>query len=191
MTTVKTVMSLQDYLRYDDGTDTPHTLVNGEIVAVPAASDLNNVIALYVLSILLQVVPVQRLRRGTELVVSGSRATTRIPDLMVIGEDLETVLAGSSRSIILLDMPSPEFVLEVVSPGVENIERDYRHKRAEYAARKIPEYWIIDPIQAQVVVLSLVTGLYEEAVFRGLEVIVSPLYPTLALTAEQILRAGL
>lgn len=161
MTVAQQRLTLEEYLTYDDGTDTRYTLVNGERVPVPSESDLNNVIALYVLSVLLPFVPIQRLRRGTELVVSGSRATTRIPDLMVVGEELDIALSNAPCSVILLDMPSPDWVLEVVSPGAENEARDYRYKRSEYAARGIAEYWIVDPAQAQVVVLSWVAGLYE------------------------------
>ena len=190
MTTTRQRMTLEDYLNYDDGTDTRYTLVNGELVVMPSESDLNNVIALYVLSILLQFVPIQRMRRGTEIVVSGSRATTRIPDLMIVSDELDTELAGSSRSIVMLDMPSPDFVMEVVSSGADNIARDYRHKRSEYAARGIEEYWIVDPIQTQVVILTLVSGLYEESIFRGTTRIVSPMFSGLELTAEQLLRAG-
>ncbi len=190
MTTTRQRMTLEDYLNYDDGTETRYTLVNGELVVMPSESDLNNVIALYVLSILLQFVPVQRMRRGTEIVVSGSRATTRIPDLMIVSDELDAELAGSRRSIVMLDMPSPEFVMEVVSSGEENADRDYRYKRSEYAARDIKEYWIVDPIQNQVVVLTLVSGLYEDAIFRGAESIVSPMFPGLDITAEQVLRAG-
>ncbi|MEO0408154.1 MAG: hypothetical protein AAF289_12460 [Cyanobacteria bacterium P01_A01_bin.135] len=36
----------------------------------------------------LEFVPIQRMRPGTEIVVSGSRATTWAPDLMVVGEEL-------------------------------------------------------------------------------------------------------
>lgn len=190
MTTTRQRMSFEEYLNYDDGTETRYTLVNGELVVMPQKSDLNNVIALYVLSILLQFVPVQRMRRGTEIVVSGSRATTRIPDLMIVSDELDAELAGSRRSIIMLDMPSPEFVMEVVSSGEENADRDYRYKRSEYAARGIKEYWIVDPIQNQVVVLTLVSGLYEDAIFRGAESIVSPMFPSLEIAAEQVLRAG-
>lgn len=190
MTTTRQHMTLDEYLNYDDGTDTRYTLVNGELVVMPSESDLNNVIALYVLSILLQFVPIQRMRRGTEIVVSGDRTTTRIPDLMIVSDELDAELAGSSRSIVMVDMPSPEFVMEVVSSGVENAERDYRYKRSEYAARGIQEYWIVDPIQSQVVVLTLVSGLYEDTIFQGAEPIVSPMFRDLDITAEQILRAG-
>jgi Uma2 family endonuclease len=190
MTATQSRMTLQEYLDYDDGTDTRYTLVNGELVVMPSESDLNNVIALYLLSVLLPFVPIQRLRRGTAIVVTGSRATTRIPDLMIVSEELDTALAGMPRSVVLLDMPSPEFVAEVVSSGTENIERDYRYKRSEYAARGIEEYWIVDPVQAQVVVLTLVAGLYEDSVFQGDERIISPMFPALPLTVEQLLRAG-
>jgi Uma2 family endonuclease len=190
MTVAQQRLTLEEYLTYDDGTDTRYTLVNGELAPVPSESDLNNVIALYVLSVLLSFVPIQRLRRGTELVVSGSRATTRIPDLMVVGEELDIALSNALRSVILLDMPSPDWVLEVVSPGAENEARDYRYKRSEYAARGIAEYWIVDPEQAQVVVLSWVAGLYEEQVFRGKERVVSLMWSELQVTAAQVLRAG-
>jgi Uma2 family endonuclease len=190
MTTTRQRLTLEEYLNYDDGTDTRYTLVNGELVAMPFESDLNNVIALYVLSILLPFVPIQRMRRGTEIVVSGLRATTRIPDLMIVSDDLSAELAGSCRSILMPDMLPPEFVLEVVSSGVENAARDYRHKRSEYAARGIQEYWILDPIKQQVVVLTFVSGLYEDVTFRGAEPIQSPMFPVLTITAEQILKAG-
>jgi hypothetical protein len=35
-------MTLQDYLNYDDGTDTRYELVDGELIAMPLESDLNN-----------------------------------------------------------------------------------------------------------------------------------------------------
>jgi Uma2 family endonuclease len=49
-------------------------------------------------------------------------------------------------------VPHPATVVKVVSPNQEN--QDYRHKRTEYAARCIPEYWIVDPSAAKVTVLQ-------------------------------------
>ena len=66
MTTAYQYMTLEEYLAYDDGTDRRYTLVDGQLVEMPSESDLNNVIALYVLSLLLPFVPIQRMRRGTE-----------------------------------------------------------------------------------------------------------------------------
>jgi Uma2 family endonuclease len=117
MIQVSIPIPLEEYLAYDDGTDTCYTLVNWELIALPTESDLINSIALYVLSVLLQFVPIQRMRRCTEIVLSGSRATTRIPNLRIVREELAAMLAEKSRSIILLDMPSPDWVMEVVSEG--------------------------------------------------------------------------
>lgn len=36
-------MTLEDYLNYDDGTDTRYELVNGELIAMPPESTLNKV----------------------------------------------------------------------------------------------------------------------------------------------------
>jgi len=79
-------------------------------------------------------------------------------------------------------------VMEVVSPGQTNRDRDYEDKRAQYQARGISEYWLLDPEQQIVMVLSLVDGVYQEAIFQGSDRIISPLFSMFALTAEQVLN---
>ena len=190
MITIPRHFSLAEYLAYDDGTDRRYELVNGELVEMPSESDLNNAIAMYLIGVFMQILPVLRLRRGTEVAVTGKRATVRIPDLFVLSEELEAALSGANRSIVMMDMPPPLLAVEIVSPGKENEYRDYRYKRSEYGARGLAEYWIIDPTQAQVMVLTLVDGLYEEAIFRGGDHLVSVTFPTLELSAQQILQAG-
>jgi Uma2 family endonuclease len=191
MTITSQKMTLEEYLNYNDGTDTQYELVNGELIVMPPESDLNQRIVMFLLSHFLQQgIPSYRLRIGAEIVVSGSRATTRLPDLMVLSEELATALEGASRSTIMIDMPPPQLVVEVVSPGRENADRDYRYKRSEYAARGIAEYWIVDPIQQQVTVLEWVAGLYEERVFQGNQQIISPMLPDFDLTSERVINAG-
>lgn len=199
MTTTTQQFTLTEYLAYSDGTDQSYELVNGELVAMPPEWDFNSQIASYLFAVLLQVVPSRLIRcKGTEIVVSGLRATTRVPDLMVLSEELLLALRQSSRGTVTLDMPPPMLVIEVVSPGKENEDRDYRYKRSEYGARGIAEYWIVDPERAQVVVFTLVDGLYEEMIFRGSDSLrdgpadrlISKLFPSLDLTATQVLQAG-
>jgi Uma2 family endonuclease len=191
MTIASQKMTLEEYLNYDDGTDTRYELVNGELVVMPPESELNRRIAMFLLVCFSQQgIPPYRLTMKTELVVSGSRATTRLPDLMVLSEELATALKGASRSTVMMDMPPPLLVVEVVSPGKENVDRDYRYKRSEYAARGIAEYWIVDPIEGRVTVLEWVEGLYEERVFQGNERIVSLMLPNFDLTSERVMNAG-
>ncbi|MFP5272999.1 Uma2 family endonuclease [Coleofasciculus sp.] len=191
MTITSQKMTLEEYLNYNDRTDTQYELVNGELIVMPPESDLNQRIVMFLLSHFLQQgIPSYRLRIGAEIVVSGSRATTRLPDLMVLSEELATALEGASRSTIIIDMPPPQLVVEVVSPGRENSDRDYRYKRSEYAARGIAEYWIVDPLQQRVTVLEWVEGLYEERVFQGNQQIISPMLPDFDLTSERVINAG-
>jgi Uma2 family endonuclease len=48
-----------------------------------------------------------------------------------------------------------DLVMEITSPGDENRERDFRIKRGEYAAAGIAEYWIVDPEERTITVLTL------------------------------------
>jgi Uma2 family endonuclease len=190
MTITSQKMTLEEYLNYDDGTDTRYELVNGELVVMPTESDLNQrIVSLLFAYFLQQGIPPYRLRIGAEIVVIGSRATTRLPDLMVLSEELATALEGARRSTVTIDMPPPQLVVEVVSPGKENSDRDYRYKRSQYAARGIAEYWIVDPMQRRVTVLEWVEGLYEERVFQGNEQIISPTLPDLDVTSERVIKA--
>lgn len=182
--------SLEDYLTYDDGTNRHHELVNGELIELPAESDLNVQIAGFLFVMLSQVIPYYLLRRGTELVVSSRTITSRYPDLMVLTGTLLASLEGATRSIVTLDMPAPALVVEMVSPGETNRERDYGEKRSEYAERGFPEYWLIDPEAGLVTVLILAGKTYTATEFRDGDRVISPLCKTLQLTAKQLLKAG-
>ena len=136
-------LTLTDFFARTAHSDRPYELEDGELCPMPAESDRNQRIASFLFAILLNFgIPFYRLRIGAELVVSGARATVRLPDLMVLSEEGAIVLEGATRSTITLDMPPPRLVVEVVSPGQENADRDYRYKRSQYEARGIPEYWI-------------------------------------------------
>ena len=187
------IMSLEDFLNYDDGTDARYELEDGRLLFMPSESDINRRIASWLLIYFAQLgIPFYRLGIGIEVAVSGSRTTVRLPDLLVLTEELAQAMEGASRSIVTSDMSPPRLVVEVVSPGRKNAERDYRYKRSQYQARGIAEYWIVDPRQEQITVLTLVAGLYEEAVFSGDMAIASPLLSELGqaspLTVVQVLQ---
>ncbi len=185
MVVVAKPMTLEEYRNYDDGTDTRYELVNGELIAMPPESNLNNQIASFLFATFLQIgIPHYCLRMRAQIVVSGARATSREPDLMVLSDKTAIALAGATQCLITHDMPPPLLVVEVVSPKQEN--RDYRHKRTEYAGRQIPEYWIVDPIAQKVTILEWVDGLYEEQVFQGAAAIGSPLFAALNLTRPDL-----
>ncbi len=192
MTTATKLMSLEEFFAYDDGTDTCYELENGELIKMPPESYLNQKIATALLIYLAQsgILP-QYLSMKTEIVVTGTRPTVRVPDLLVLSEAGVQALEGATRSTITLEMPPPRLVVEVVSPGTENVKRDYRYKKSQYEARGIDEYWIVDPIEQKVTVLVRVEGLYESQVFTEEQAIDSPFLKELqiedSLTAIQVL----
>jgi Uma2 family endonuclease len=47
---------------------------------------------------------------------------------------------------------------------------------------------MVDPERAQVTVLTLVDGLYEEAIYQGDSRLISQIFPLLDLTAVQVLK---
>jgi Uma2 family endonuclease len=186
-------MTLEEYLSYDDGTDTRYELVDGVLVEMSAESDLNIRIALFLLVTFSTFVSLEQLRNKTELETSRGSASSRYPDLIVLTKEGATAIANASRSIIRSTMPTPMLVVEVVSPGDpgdDNYDRDYVEKRQEYAARGIPEYWLIDPQRQVVLVLILQGQSYQEQLFTGQAIVLSPTFPQLTLTAAQILTAS-
>lgn len=182
-------LSFEEYLSYDDGTENLYELFNGELIAVPPESGLNVEIANFLFAVLLPIVSHRRLRgHGLEIEVSGE-PKNRYPDLTIV--QTEHIQQLKRRNTIRLTMAPPLLVVEVVSPGELQRDRDYVAKRMQYQARGIPEYWLIDPQLETVLVLQRVNHVYTEvATFAGSEPIASPQFPELHLTATQIFDAG-
>ena len=186
--------TIEEYLDYDDGTDTRYELVNGELVEVGAESTLNTQIAVFLIAAFLQLgISYGRLGIKQQISVSSSEVTAREPDLMVHSEESAIAISGQKQALLTFEMPTPSLVIEVVSPGKpgsDNYNRDYVEKPKEYAARGIPEFWQIDPDRTVVVVLTLKDEAYQLREFRGGNQVVSVMFPDLQLMADQILRAG-
>lgn len=73
-----------------------------------------------------------------------------------------------------------DLIMEVVSDGEEDRKRDYVDKRADYAKAGVAEYWIVDPRDKKVTVLTLSGQEYlEHGVFGP------------GMTADSVLLAGL
>ena len=183
-------MTLAEYLDYDDGADVCYELVDGVLVEIGAENPINNVIASFLFSVFLGLgIPYYRLIIGHQ--VGVAEASSRQPDFIVHTEDS---LAATLADRILLPMqPNPMLVVEVVSNSnsdKKSRERDYIDKRSEYAARGIPEYWIIDPVKEVVLILSLQDDRYVDRVLMGDDKVVSPTFHGLNLTAMQVLSAG-
>ncbi|HBW57499.1 MAG TPA: hypothetical protein DEF27_06700 [Oscillatoriales bacterium UBA8482] len=178
--------NFEDYLSFDDGTENLYELFNGELIQVPPESGKNVAIAGFLFVQFALLIGHLRVRgQGLELEVRGE-PKNRYPDLTIIRE--EHIEQLEKRNTLRFFMAPPLVVMEVVSPGELQRDRDYIAKRMQYQDREIPEYWIIDPSEQKITILQLVEGLYEEQNYQGNQRIISLTFPELNLTVEQLLE---
>jgi Uma2 family endonuclease len=183
-------VTFADYLTYFDGSDTKYELVDGELVAMSLATGKHGGITKFLEKdldgeiertglpwIALQGIVGVRCPRGIGL------DTVRIPDVVVMQRNDWQALQ-EREAVIDFDLSAPLLVIEVISPSTKNV--DYRAKRTEYAARDIPEYWIVDPLETKVSVLINSDGWYDVTEFYGAELIISHTFPELQLTPQTI-----
>lgn len=184
--------SFEEYLAADSS-DLPegrYEYWRGELVPVMSESGFNALLANCLFLALANAgVPIAVLRpHSCEVEVPGP-PRTRFPDLTVLAE--EHVALIERRERVTRNMPPPRLLVEVVSPGdknSENYQRDYVQKVYQYAAILVPEYWIIDPDRAVVLVGSLTNRKYQFQTFIGDQQLVSFVLPSVSLRAKQILN---
>ncbi len=129
------------------------------------------------------------------LVRTSSAESAYIPDVLLINRDnLKNEPLWKKQSTVIYPETVP-LVVEVVST---NWRDDYHDKFGDYEEMGIPEYWIVDyaalggrkfignPKQSTIFVCELVDGEYQMTTFRGADRIVSPTFPQLNLTAQQV-----
>ena len=186
-------LTLEDYLTYNDGADTRYELVNGELIPMSLGTGEHGEISEFINELIKEAIKTMGLpwtSKDMKIGVQSPRGnrwdTVRIPDIVVLPTAQWDQLK-KKEAVIRLNEPFPLLVVEVVSPSTAS--DDYRAKRSEYAVLDIPEYWIIDPIKGRVTVCTLVEGAYDDQVFQGESVMVSPTFPSIDLTADQILSA--
>ncbi|MFN5748881.1 MAG: Uma2 family endonuclease [Pseudanabaena sp.] len=187
-------VTFADYLTYFDGSDTKYELVDGELVAMSLGTGLHG----ETIDRTYQAINAEINRTAQPWIVRqgqiGVRCprgigleTVRIPDVVVIQQDNWQALQ-EREAVIDFDLSAPLLVIEVISPPTKNI--DYRAKRTEYAARDIPEYWIIDPLESKVSVLINSDGWYDVTEFFDSDLLISPTFPELQLTPQIILKGA-
>jgi len=190
--------TFEDYLAYSDQMAPlgRFQLVDGELVELPPESEPNDFVAdnLQFYLALANLFPRRLVKTHTcEVqvpVLQPKDPANRFPDLVILRE--EHLELTQRRLTITLDMPPPRLIAEVVSPGKTNRDRDTIHKRSQYAALGVPEYWLIDPDGKTVTVLTLGAEDYQViGTFGGSDRIQSQELPGLSLSAGQLFEGGM
>ncbi|MBW4453426.1 MAG: Uma2 family endonuclease [Nostoc indistinguendum CM1-VF10] len=164
-------LTFEEYLAYDDGTDTRYELVNGELIPMSLGSGQHGAVTEFINVCFRAEILRLKLDWTSKQMVIGVRSpragrwdTSRIPDVVVILLPQWRELRNREAVIELNESP-PLLVVEVVSESTKIV--DYRAKRVEYNVLNIPEYWIVDPLTNKVTVFTLIEELYEPVEFVG------------------------
>jgi Uma2 family endonuclease len=85
---------------------------------------------------------------------------------------------------------APELIIEVLSPGRANQQRDREVKRDLYSRQPVEEYWIVDPVARIVDVHTRQAGILRHAITRGAQdTLTSPLLPGFSCPVHTLFRA--
>jgi Uma2 family endonuclease len=186
-------VTFEEYLTYDNRTNTRYELVDGELIPMSLGTGQHGAITEFLYDQFRDQIKQQALSWTAKQMVVGIRSprgrrwdTSRIPDITVLSQEQWEAMAQREAVIDFNETP-PFLLVEVVSPSTKT--DDYRSKRSEYGLLEIPEYWIVDPLEQKVTLFTLDHHFYDLTEFREDELIQSPTFPNLNLTAAQILAA--
>ena len=147
------LLSYKDWLRLPDDNQL-YELIDGELFVSPSPN-----------------VAHQRVSRNLAVLLHDHLRNTAMGELLfapigvrldrrsVVEPDILVVLREHATRVRkqVID-GAPDLVVEVLSPGTAR--RDVGLKREKYRSSGVPEYWIVDPVHANIEVLVLERGEY-------------------------------
>ena len=172
----------EQYLKLTDSLRRLVEFTDGEIEVLPMPTDKHQVILLFLYDLLREY-----LRHiGGKVLVAPLRLRIREgkhrePDILLVLDAHDS--RRQNRFWLGADL-----VVEVVSP--DNPERDTVTKRADYAEAGIPEYWIVNPEDETITVLTLADDTYaEHGVFQRGEQATSVLLDGFSMSVDSVFDA--
>jgi len=141
MTTKAQLLTIADWDAMPHGDGNRYEIIEGELFVScsPGLTHqrvLANLITLFVL--FLEKNPVGEFLPDVGVILSKFSAV--IPDLVILlNEQHDTIITGDRLT------GPPALVVEVVSPGSANSQRDRVYKLQLYSKHGVLEYWIVDP----------------------------------------------
>jgi Uma2 family endonuclease len=173
----------EQYLKLSDQTNYLIEFTDGVIEVLPMPTDKHQVIVRFLFLALHMFV--QRL--GGTVLFAPLRLQVR---------------PGKQREpdiLLVLDADDPrrqneywrgaDLVVEIVSP--DRPERDTVEKVADYAEAQIPEYWIVNPLDTTITVLTLSSDVYvEHGLFRRGDTATSQLLNSFAVDVDAVFAAA-
>jgi len=201
--TIPNLATFEQFIEWYPSNGVQYELYKGVIVEMPPPTgEHENVVGFLAAQITFQFLQMGLPFRipKTAFVKIQSNNSTYSPDILLLNHDNLINEPLWSKQSTVIQAASIPLAVEVVST---NWRDDYYDKFRDYEEMGIPEYWIVDyaaiggkrftgnPQQQTLTICELVDGDYQMTVFRGNNFIVSPLFPQLNFTAQQIFDSAL
>lgn len=201
--TLPQLVTFEEFIEWYPSNGVRYELHKGVIVKMPPPTgEHENVVGFLAAQITFQFLQMGLPFRipKTAFVKIQSNNSTYSPDILLLNHDNLVNEPLWSKQSTVIQAASIPLAIEVVS---SNWRDDYYDKFRDYEEMGIPEYWIVDyaalggkrftgnPKQQTITICELIDGDYQMTAFRANNLIVSPLFPELNLTAQQIFDSAL
>lgn len=162
-----------------------YELIGGEIILSSAPGFIHQLLATRIVvefSKYLERNPVGEILTTPGLIFSEYDGV--IPDLVFIThEKIAEILDQKDEKF----HGAPEIVIEILSPGRVNARRDLQIKRELYEIYRLPEYWVVNPFEKEIVVFRYGReGLKQAKIHKENEIIETPVLPKFKLTIKKL-----
>jgi Uma2 family endonuclease len=182
---IKHLMTVADLSAFPDDDGKRYELIEGELF-VSCAPGLPHQLVLHNLQLklgnYLEENPVGILAPGPGAVFSDYDAV--IPDLVFVSNERWDSIIGNDRFV-----GAPDLVIEIISPGSENRNRDLKAKRRLYGKYGVQEYWIVDSENRAVLIFRLQGNVLNEvSSLKEDDQITSPILPGLVVKLSEVFK---
>jgi Uma2 family endonuclease len=183
---------------YPENSTLKYELHEGMIIEMPPPTGDHTVIISCLTKVILLAIQESNLPylvSASTFVRTPNTKSAYLPDMLVINPgNLKNEPFWKKQSTLIYPESIP-LVIKIVST---NWRDDYYNKFSNYEEMGIPEYWIVDyaalggrkfignPKQPTIFVCELIDGEYQMTPLRGDDRIVSPTFPQLNLTPQQV-----
>ena len=201
--TLPKTVTFEEFIEWYPNDGVRYELHNGVIIEMaPPTGDHEKVVGF-----LAEKITIEYVRLGlpyripkTAFVKTPSTKSTYSPEVLLVNLDNLGNEPLFQKQSTVTQAASVPLVVEVVST---NWRDDYHLKFADYEEMGIPEFWIADyaalggkrfigdPKQPTFSVCQLVGDEYQVTKFTGNDLIISPTFPNLKLTAQQVFDSAL
>lgn len=175
-----------EYLALTEGTNRPVELSDGSVEVLPMPTSSHQRILLFLFAQLQAFILPRKLGETlcAALRVKIRDGKFREPDLVFMCEEHRNRIGEEYWD-------GADLVMEVVSKDPESRKRDLLQKPLDYAEGGIPEYWIVDPQEKKITVLTLQGNAYQQhGAFTEGESATSKLLTGFSVNVTDVLQAA-